>query len=113
MQHQDNAVNVLNVWLLIMSYNVVARMDSLVIHFQAAHFHCNAAIHCVNVMNLDNIVPKAVQLIRNALADKCVAMANAERDVIQDRVLKVNYVKMELVLLAVEIIWIVRMTDHV
>lgn len=113
MQHLDNAVNALNVWLSIMSFNVVVRMDSSVIRCQVVHFHCNVAIHFVNAMNLDNIVPKAVQLIRNAPVDKCVAMENAEPDVIQERVLKVNYAKMELVLLVAEIIWIVRVIDHV
>lgn len=113
MQHPDNVVNALNVWLSITLCNAVVRMDSLEIHCQLVHFHYNVAIHCANVTNLANIVPKAVQLIRNALAVKCAAMANAELDVIQERALKVNYAKMELVLLVAEIIWIVRVTDHV
>lgn len=58
----------------------------------------------VHAMNLVNIVQKFVRLIRNVRADKFVPMENVELVVIPDRVLKVNCVKMELVLLVAEII---------
>lgn len=64
-------------------------------------------------MNQDNIVRKAVALTRNAHADKCVRPENVEADAIQAIVWKVNCAKKELVLLAVEIIWIVRVTERV
>lgn len=87
-------------------------MVSLAIHFLAAHFHCNDAIQLANVMNPDNIALKVVALIHNVHADKHVPMENAEPGVIQEFVSKVNYVKMELVLLVAETIWTVRVTDH-
>jgi len=87
-------------------------MVFLEIHCRAAHCHCNVVIHCVNVMNQDSIVRKVVALIRNAHADKFVRLVNVEVDAIQETVWKVNYVKMELVLLAVEIIWTVRRIDR-
>lgn len=58
----------------------------------------------VHAMNLANIVQKSVRLIRSVRADKFVPMENVELVVIPDRVLKVNCVKMELVLLDAEII---------
>lgn len=55
-------------------------------------------------MNLDNIVRKPVRLIHNVHADKFVPMENVELDVIREHVLKVNCVKMALVLLVAETI---------
>lgn len=87
-------------------------MVFLEIHCRAAHCHCNVVTHCVNVTNQDSIVRKAVALIRNAHADKFVQLVNVEVNAIQETVWKVNYVKTELVLLAVEIIWTVRRIDR-
>lgn len=106
-------VSVLNAWSSIMPFNAVVRVVSSEIHCPVAHYHCNAVIHCVNAMNQDNIVRKAVALTRNAHADKCVRPENVEADAIQEIVWKVNCAKKELVLLAVEIIWIVRVTERV
>jgi len=87
-------------------------MVFLEIHCRAAHCHCNVVTHCANVTNQDSIVRKAVALIRNAHADKFVQLVNVEVNAIQETVWKVNYVKTELVLLAVEIIWTVRRIDR-
>ena len=87
-------------------------MDSSVIRSPDVIYHCNGAIHSVNAMNRDNTVLKAVQVTRNAHAVKFVQMENAEVDVIQAIVWKVNCVRMELALLAVEIIWIAQVIDR-
>lgn len=78
-------------------------MVSLVIHHRDVHCHCNVATQLARATSLDNIVRNRVRLIHNVLADKFVPMVNAERDVIQEHVSRVNCVKMALVLLAAEI----------
>lgn len=55
-------------------------------------------------MNRVNIVLKAVQLMNNVRVVKFVWLKNVETDAVPAIVLKVNYVKMVLVLLAVETI---------
>lgn len=104
--------NVPNVWLSITLFNAVARMVSSEIHSPDVIYHYNDAIHSVNAMNRDNTVLKAVQVMRNVHAVKFVQMENAAVDAIQAIVWKVNCVRMELALLAVEIIWIAQVIDH-
>lgn len=97
-----------------MVFSVVVQMVSLVIHLSDAIYHYNDAIHCVNAMNLDNIVLKVVQLIRNVHAVKFVQLENVEIDAIQALIVwKDNCVKMVHVLLVVEIIWIVQVIVRV
>lgn len=87
-----------------MWFNAVVQMVSWAIHCLVVHYHCNDAIHNANVMNQVNIVLKSVQLMNNVHVVKFASLKNVETDVIQEIVLKVNYVKMELVFLVAETI---------
>lgn len=109
----DNVENVPNVLLSIMEHNVVVQLVFLEIHFPVVHYHYNVAIHNVNVMNREFIVPNVVQPMINALVDKNVPKENVELVAVQDDALKDKYVEAVLVLLAVVTIWIVPEIMHV
>lgn len=64
-------------------------------------------------MNPEYSVLNRVQLIHNVHADKHAQLENVEQNVIQEHVRLDNFVKMELVLLVVEQIWIVTVKDLV